>query len=65
MEPNYEKVLDAIAELVSAGGAWAEKKAALMSFAEENGYAGDIEEFLGWWDVDLTAPGPEDDPEAA
>ena len=49
----YENLLEAIAAIVNQSGPWKEKADGLVAYAAANGYQSDLEEFLGWWDVDL------------
>ena len=62
MDELYENLLEAISALVESNGPWADKQSGLMKYAASNGYQGDIEEFLGWWDVDLGAGSSEPAP---
>ena len=61
-EELYEKLLQAICDLVWSNGPWVDKQSGLMKYAASNGYQGDIEEFLGWWDVDLGVGSSEPSP---
>jgi len=64
MDELYENLLEAISALVESNGPWADKQSGLMEYATANGYQGDIEEFLGWWDVDLGEGSSEPSPKA-
>jgi hypothetical protein len=48
-----DKVLECLQNLIQVHGAtWAEKRQALEALAKSQDNS-DLEEFLGWWDVEL------------
>lgn len=51
MEKYYEQMLDAIANVVSRmNKPYGEVKQDIIAYAKQEGYDGDLEEFLSWFD---------------